>query len=413
MDLSDGRLPGEARDGEGLRRVLCVGLCLLLPCAATARGGDDAGGDKPDKKEERTRLPDRIERAAKRVSQALKQRKLYPYVTSLATGGGAAPGLAYFDTGLGLYGGVSESLKGDSLVELRVGRIPHVPDHAPSRRPGLEWMPGFVTGEDGQGRFFVYGQAKRLDLGPGRYLQGGSDPLRQESLDVVAGYRLSSRLALQVQGGMLSVSPGPGAETSGLAFAPALDAPGLAWKRDFLHLGSELARDTRLQPGRPDSGSFASLRLDHYQGRDSTPGFSRASLDVRRYQALGSARHVVAVRGLASFANTDGIHVPYYLQDSLGGASILRSYPEHRFSGDRLLAFSAEYRFQALPWLQLAAFYDGGRAWSGFPTLDSGGLRSSTGLGVRLTTRDHVLLRLDAARGDEGTRLNLKVGYSF
>jgi outer membrane protein assembly factor BamA len=77
------------------------------------------------------------------------------------------------------------------------------------------------------------------------------------------------------------------------------------------------------------------------------------------------------------------------------------------------VAFSAEYRFQALSWLELAAFYDGGRAWDGFPTLDSGGFRSSTGLGVRLTTRDHVVFRLDGARGAEGTRLNLKVGYSF
>ena len=366
----------------------------------------------PDR-EESTPLPDRIERAAKSVSHAFKERNLYPYVTSLATGGGAAPGLAYFDPGLGLYGGVSESLRGDRLLELRVGRIPHRPDHAPSRRPGFEWMPGFVTGQDGQARFYIYGQAKLLDLGRGRYLQGGSDPLRQQSLDVVAGYRPSSRLALQVQGGILSVSPGPGAAVSGLAFDPALDAPGLAWKRDYLHFGSELAWDSRVRPGRAEGGSFASLRLDSYQGRGATPGFSRASLDVRRYQALGSARHVLAVRGFASFANTDGIHVPYYLQDALGGASILRSYPEYRFSGDRLLAFSAEYRFQALSWLQLAAFHDGGRAWSGFATLDSGGFRSSTGLGLRFTTRDHVLLRLDAARGAEGTRVNVKVGYSF
>jgi hypothetical protein len=407
---SGGPLLGRAIIRAGLRRGLWVALCFLLPWAATARAADDVPADK---KEERAPLPDRIERAAKQVSRAFKERNLYPYVTSLATGGGAAPGLAYFDPKIGVYGGLSASVKGDTLVDLQMGRIPHRPDRPPSRRPGLEWMPGFVAGEDGQARFFIYGEARRLDLGPGRYLQGGSDPLRQESFDVVAGSRLSSKLAVQVQAGMLSVSPGPGAEAGGLVFAPALDAPGLAWKRDYLRVSSELAWDSRAQPGHPSGGGFASFRLDGYQGRGATPGFGRASLDVRRYQALGSARHVLAVRGFASFANTDGIHVPYYLQDSLGGGSILRSYPEHRFSGDRLLAFSAEYRFQALSWLELAAFYDGGRAWDGFPTLDSGGFRSSTGLGVRLTTRDHVVFRLDGARGAEGTRLNLKVGYSF
>jgi outer membrane protein insertion porin family len=156
-----------------------------------------------------------------------------------------------------------------------------------------------------------------------------------------------------------------------------------------------------------------SLRLESYQGLAQTPGFTRASLDVRRYQPLGSERHLLALRGVASLAGSDGFHVPYYLQDSLGGGSILRSYPEHRFSGDKLVAFSAEYRFQALGWLQLAAFHDGGRAWDGFDVLGSGGFRSSTGLGVRLTTESRVLLRFDVARGDEGTRFNAKIGYSF
>jgi hypothetical protein len=403
---------GRVNVGARLRRGLGVALCVLFPWAAPARAGDDVPSD-PLHKEERAPLPDRVARAAKQAARAFKDRNLYPYVTSLATGGGAAPGLAYFDPKVGIYGGVSASVKGDTLVDLQVGRIPHLSGRAPSRRPGLEWMPGFEAGDDGQARFFVYGEAKRLDLGAGRYLQGGSDPLRQESFDVVAGYRLSSRLALQVQGGALNVSPGPGAEASGLVFAPTLDAPGLAWRRRYLRVSSELAWDSRPQPGHPRGGSFASLRLDGYEGRGATPGFGRVSLDVRRYQALGSARHVLAVRGVASLANTDGIHVPYYLQDSLGGGSILRSYPEHRFSGDRLLAFSAEYRFQALSWLELAAFYDVGRAWDGFPTLDSAGFRSSTGLGARLTTRDRVVFRLDAARGAEGTRVNVKVGYAF
>jgi outer membrane protein assembly factor BamA len=307
---------------------------------------------------------------------------------------------------------MSQSVKGDSLFELRLGRIPHEPGRAPSRRPGFEWMPGFVAGEQGE-RFYIYGQAKLLDLGAGRYLQGYSDPLRQESFDAVAGYRLSPNLAFQVQAGLLSVSPGEEARTLGMEFAPAVDAPGLAWHRDYARLTSELAWEGRVRPRHPRGGQFASLRLEHYRGLGAVPGFSRVGLDVRHFQPLGSERHILALRGAVSLAHTNGVAVPYYLQDSLGGGSTLRSYPEHRFSGDRLIAFSAEYRFQALRWLELAGFYDGGRAWGGLSALGSEGFRSSTGLGLRLTTPTRVLLRFDVARGDEGTRLNVRVGHSF
>jgi hemolysin activation/secretion protein len=156
-----------------------------------------------------------------------------------------------------------------------------------------------------------------------------------------------------------------------------------------------------------------SLRLEHYQGLAATPGFSRVALDARHYLPLGSERHILAVRAAGSLASTRGVPVPYYLQYSLGGGHLLRSYPEHRFSGDAIYAVSAEYRFQALRWLQLATFFDGGSARGGFAGLDSHGFRTSSGVGVRLTTRSSVLFRFDVARGGEGTRFNAKIGYSF
>jgi len=173
-----------------------------------------------------------------------------------------------------------------------------------------------------------------------------------------------------------------------------------------------------VRPRNAQGGSFLSLRLESYQGLGETPGFRRAALDARHYLPLGSDRHVLALRAAGSLAHTGGIPVPYYLQYSLGGGSILRSYPEHRFSGDTIYGdtiygVSAEYRFQASSWLQLAAFFDGGAASGGFPRLDSHGFRTSTGAGVRLTTRKSVIFRFDLARGAEGTRFNAKVGYSF
>jgi hemolysin activation/secretion protein len=196
-------------------------------------------------------------------------------------------------------------------------------------------------------------------------------------------------------------------------FDPAREVPGQAWKREFLRLTSELVWDTRVRPRHPLGGSFVSLRLDGYQGMGDTPGFRRIALDARHYLPLGGERHLLALRAGGSLARTDGVPVPYYLQYSLGGGRLLRSYPEHRFSGDTIYGVSAEYRFQALRWLELAAFFDGGASHGGFPGLDSRGFRTSTGAGVRLTTRDTVLFRFDVAHGREGTRFNARIGYSF
>jgi hypothetical protein len=389
---------------------LCLVLCLLFPCAAAQAQTPEA--------EEPESLPERIQRVAKEVSAQFKERGLYPYVTSLATGGGAAPGMAYFNSKLGqrplgVYGAVSHSVKDDSLLELRLGRMPHDPRRAPRRRLGFEWMPEYVAAPVNENRFFAYARLAQLDLEAGRYLRGYSDPLRQRSIDAVVGYRIAPGLAVQGQVGLLAVSPGEEARTLGQVFNPAREVPGQAWKRDFLRMTSELVWDTRVQPRHAQGGSFLSLRLDRYQGNGETPGFSRVAVDARHYLPLGTARHLLAVRAAGSYARTGGVPVPYYLQYSLGGGRLLRSYPEHRFSGDTIYAVSAEYRFQASRWLQLAAFIDAGAASGGFAGLDSFGLRTSKGGGVRLTTQKSVLFRFDVAHGDEGTRFNARIGYSF
>jgi hypothetical protein len=393
-----------------LRHLWCLILCLVLPCAASPGRAQET--------EERESLPERIESLAKSVSGRFKERGLYPYVTSLATGGGAAPGLAYFSPNLGnapagIYGAISHSVTGDSLLELRVGRIPHEPRRAPRRRLSFEWMPEYLSAPFVENRLFAYGRVAQLDLEAGRYLGGYSDPLKQRSVDAIMGYRIAPGLAVQGRVGLLAVSPAEEARTLGQEFDPAQEVPGQAWTRNFLRVTSELAWDTRIQPRHAQGGSLVSLRLEHYQGLGDTPGFSRVALDARHYLPLGTERHILAVRAAGSLASTEGVPVPYYLQYSLGGGRLLRSYDEHRFSGDAIYAVSAEYRFQALQWLQLAAFVDGGAASGGFGDLDSLGFRTSTGVGVRFTTRSTVLFRFDAARGDEGTRFNARIGYSF
>jgi outer membrane protein insertion porin family len=179
-------------------------------------------------------------------------------------------------------------------------------------------------------------------------------------------------------------------------------------------VAAEVALDTRDVPRNPHAGQFASALFEAYDDRSVGGSFRRATVDLRHFQPLGSPRHVLALRALGMVASTaTGTPVPFYLQRSLGGNQILRSYEWERFSGNKVAAFSAEYRFELRPRLELAAFYDLGKAWDGYATLTTPGFVSSYGAGARLKATNRVLLRLDVAHGREGTRSNVTLGYSF
>jgi outer membrane protein insertion porin family len=188
----------------------------------------------------------------------------------------------------------------------------------------------------------------------------------------------------------------------------------MAFRHDYFRVAGEIALDTRDVARNPHAGQFASALFEAYDDRTVGGSFHRTTLDLRHFQALGSPRHVLAVRALGMATSTaDGTPVPFYLQRSLGGNQILRSYESDRFSGNKVLAFSAEYRFELRRRLELAAFYDVGRAWDGHPSLVTPGFVSSYGMGVRIKSTERIMLRLDVARGREGMRTNAAIGYSF
>ena len=66
---------------------------------------------------------------------------------------------------------------------------------------------------------------------------------------------------------------------------------------------------------------------------------TRFAADARRFVRLGSKRHVLAFRGVASADQTDaGSRVPFYLQSALGGSELLRGFDSYRFRGDKVMA---------------------------------------------------------------------------
>jgi hypothetical protein len=127
-----------------------------------------------------------------------------------------------------------------------------------------------------------------------------------------------------------------------------------------------------------------------------------------------SRRHTLALRlvGTSDEAETGKV-VPFYFQPTLGGNHTLRSYPIFRFRGTRLLAVSAEYRFGLLRFLELAAFYDGGKVYGGLEALGSQGYRESIGASARWVSKKDVIFRVFGAYGSEGWRFSGSGAFPF
>ena len=128
----------------------------------------------------------------------------------------------------------------------------------------------------------------------------------------------------------------------------------------------------------------------------------------------GVFSHVIAARAVTSVDRPDAGHrVPFFLQSSLGGSQLLRGYPAFRFRDEAVLAFAAEYRFEVVPRLELAAFVDAGQVAPDFSALSLSDLRTGWGVGARLKSTRRVLLRFDVARSSEATRYLIKLTPSF
>jgi hypothetical protein len=368
-------------------------------------------------------LPERasswVERNPRRLVRQINGAGLYASVGNLGEGAGSGPGVAYFDpdfsrTGLDLYVGGATSFAGDSLYDLRLGRIPHEPGRAPSRRRTLDAISPSLCNGSNERPFFLYAELRGHTLANGRiYTSSGAAAMpfvsRERSVELVAGRVLPHGFVASVRTGWLETQatfdarPGSGSPFDNVE------------ERSFFATTASLAYDRRDQPRDPRRGAFVEASLARYQGlgRDAA-SFDRFSLDARRYLPLGSERHVLALRGLVGLASGRGEGaVPFFMQSTLGGSRTLRGVPQYRFRGPRMTAASAEYRAEVKGPLELAAFGDAGRVWGGAAETGTHGLVYDYGVGLRIKAKGNVLLRLDAARGSEGSRIGIAFGATF
>lgn len=355
----------------------------------------------------------------------------------IRSGSGVALNLAYWDVGradshFNVFASASYSIFEAESYELRLGKVPHRAQRVPPRSSNVEDTAPFAPrGADegrGEGPFFLYGRLRYRHLprerfygeGPDSRLQDGTSfRLQDMAYEAVAQYRIAPRVVGSARVGFLQVDVGRGGREDIPSTETLFDdrgAPGLSAQPDFLTGGVELLVDWRDRPGNPHRGGALNLSATRFvdRGGGGAYRFNRFTLDARQFFSLGSPQRVLALHVLSQVSEADeGSRVPFYLQDALGGTRTLRGFDTFRFRGDKVLALSAEYRWEAFPPLELAVFWDAGKVVDEMSDLDLHGLHRSWGGGLRIKSPDSTALRFDIARSPETTRYHLKFGFAF
>jgi len=123
---------------------------------------------------------------------------------------------------------------------------------------------------------------------------------------------------------------------------------------------------------------------------------------------------VIALRAATSSTDTSAGHdVPYFLMPDLGGSHTLRGYQFGRFRDRNRLLLSAEYRWTAGSFVDMALFADTGKVAERFSDLDLQNLKTSYGVGLTLHTLTRTVTRIELARTRDGMGLSFSFSPSF
>jgi len=191
-------------------------------------------------------------------------------------------------------------------------------------------------------------------------------------------------------------------------------APGLAQQPHFVHDSVFAEVDSRDAHGFPRRGGFYRAAYSLWNDR------TLEQYDFRRIDIVGShfvsvaPNDVVALRLALGYANNrPGDRVPFYLMPYVGGGDTVRSFREFRFRDENAGVFNVEFRHKVHSMVHLAGFVDFGKVAHDWQDINPTNMRHAYGFGVRGGPDEMTYVRLDIARGDEGTRVFLKFTPAF
>ncbi len=191
-----------------------------------------------------------------------------------------------------------------------------------------------------------------------------------------------------------------GPEESNVPFPP----PGAASGPEYVHSFVSAAIDSRAGPGYSRSGSRLEGTLhDYRQTNDGPYSFRRIDGTAEQLIPILHGNWVIDLALRASTTTADaGETVPFFLMPDLGGATVLRGFGNYRFRDRHSILFTAEYRWYAQEFLDVALFYDAGKVAPRRGDLDFDGLKKGYGVGLRFHGARTTFLRLELAHSREG-----------
>ncbi len=288
----------------------------------------------------------------------------------------------------------------------------------------------------GETNFHTYGvfqydyQPKLSFYGFGPHSSSGDQTsYRMEStkLQSITGYNFSPTLSLDFAFTFRNVHIANGRDGSIGALRDYFPYPIPGDGGDkIISQGLELNHDTRNHNEDSTSGGQQRLGLILNEGLDdSRARYLKTEVEVTQYFRLLSDRRILVLHFYGERNDESRHHdVPFYDQARLGGYGVfpragrtLRAFDYDRFFDKQALLFNVEYRYTIWEYrnykVDTVLFWDEGQVFERFSEFKLSDFRESYGLGLRFSVARNVLLTLEWAHGEEGSRYYLRTRAPF
>ena len=191
-------------------------------------------------------------------------------------------------------------------------------------------------------------------------------------------------------------------------------APAVGVSPEYRHTTASVAFDTRPAADYARRGALYKIARHHYADRDATYSFDRLDAEIVQHVPILRENWVVSLHGRLETTLDDTDRVPYFLLPALGSGSTLRGYSSWRFRDRHSMLISGEWRWiPSRLALDMALFYDTGMVAPALDGISTGGFASNYGIGARFHGPARTPLRVELARGREGTRLVFAASAAF
>jgi hemolysin activation/secretion protein len=240
----------------------------------------------------------------------------------------------------------------------------------------------------------------------------------QEDTRADAWFWLNPRglLSVGAQAGYLRSRTGSSDEEPSLdAIRPRLDLIGFGQSIRHGVAGGWAEFDIRSKWDDPAVGIEARITALRYEDVDSnTFDFTRLVLDLKGYIPLGVKSRHIALRFRTSQSEPEsGSIIPFFLMETVGGATTIRGFDEFRFRDTRNLLMNVEYRWEVLPFAYWTIFLDAGKVFHDRRDFNFDDLHYGYGTGLRIHVPPDFVLRLDFAWSVEDFKIHFNTGPRF